>query len=350
MSNLGLDAYAIQLKKRLAAMTEEVSKAATPMTSSQLGGTTTRPGIFTRDLPDAFIDLVVDESVLLKNIRLERKTEPTGEIAKIDVVGHISEQASENTTSTETRSITPSTLEYLTRKIRSQFDITTEVEEDNIEGPSGMNTMVQAMMKAISNDFETLALEGDESQGGASDYARLVKTNDGFQVLTAAGTGAHQVNAGNKRISWKLLHQMLKTLPTKFRGNLQNFRWIASSNTVLDLLEEAESRQTGLGDLKYNSRGELTPLGIQFLEVPRLPEDLSASGTDSTGTFIWLCDPRNFIYIVQRQMTVHKEFKPRTDKWEYTVFTRNDFLVENTDGVVRANNVLLDPSADRYTG
>src|SRR5690606_27251104 len=122
-----------------------------------------------------------------------RTDKPSGDIAKIDVQGYITESATENSTSTETRKHTPSSVHYQNKKIRSQFDFTTEVEEDNIEGPSGVNTILGALLKQVSNNVETLGIMGDESQGGSDDYSRLLRANDGWHVQTAAGTGTHQL-------------------------------------------------------------------------------------------------------------------------------------------------------------
>ena len=322
------------------------SKAATPITTSHI---TDASGVgLKQGVPDKFIDLVVDQSVFLKECRVFRTDAPAGDIAKIDISGYITETASENGTSTETRAHTPSSVPYVVKKTRSQFDITSETEEDNIEGAGGMSTILNALLKAVANDQEVLGIMGDDSEVGSSDYARLIKTNDGFNVLTASGTGVHQKNAGAKQVSWRLLSDMVGMLPTKYRRNIRDFRFIMSPNVSLQLKNEAQSRATGLGDGFWNNNQMLNPLGIPILEVPYIPEDLTVSGTDSSGTFIWLANPKNFIWVVKRDLKVHREFIPRYDRTEITVFQRSDFIIENTDAIVKATGVLVDPSAARY--
>ena len=327
------------------ALSEDVSKAAQPIDTTVFSGN----GGLSQELADVFIDLVVDESVLLSNIAVHRTNDPSGEFTKLDVTGPITRSATENTASTETRKPTNIPLPFVTAKTQSIFDITGEVDEDNIEGPRGSTTIVNAMLKQVSNDMEQLAIEGDTSVVGADDTSALVQTNNGYNVLTSLALGTHVKDAGDKRISWKLLQQMLKDLPTRYRRNLNELRWIMSSNTKLDLLGEVEERATPLGDTAYSSNMPPTsPLGIQILEIPLLPEDLTLSGTASTGTFIMLTRLSNLIYVVQRDLKVHSEYVPRTDKTEFTTFMRTDFLVENTDAVVKATNVVIDDSAGRF--
>lgn len=323
---------------------ETAVKAAQPINTALFANT----GGLGQDLADSFIDLVVDESTLMQNISVLRTNFRSGEFTKLDVTGHVTEQASENNTSTETRKPQSTLLTYVTKKTRSQFDLTSEVIEDNIEGPSGQNTILNALLRHVRNDMETLLIEGDESVSATDDKSRLVKTNDGLNVLTSLSAGTHIVNAGNKRVSWELLRRMLIQMPTRYRRNRSAFRWIMSSNAVLDLLQEAEQRTTNLGDLMWRSDAPPAPLGIPILEVPLMPEDLSSTGTDSTSTIIWLCDPREFMWIVQRDMTVHSEFIPRYDRTEVTAYMRSDILVRNTDAVVKATNVNVDPAVDRF--
>ncbi len=323
---------------------EHMEKAATPIEIATFSGN----GGLSQDLADAFIDLVRDESVLMRSIRIHRTQSRSGEMSKLDVVGYVTEQASENATSTETRAPVNTSVPFATAKTRSQFDITGEVEEDNIEGSGGKNTILNTLVKHIRNDMETLSIEGDESVAGSSDFQRLVKTNDGFNVIASAVNGSHIQAVAGQRVSWILCKQMLMKLPTRYRTDRSQLRWIMSANTVLELQGEAEARATGLGDLMWSANGgPPAPLGIPILEVPKIPENLTISGTDSTGTFIMLCDPQNLVMVVQRDLVVHDEFRPRTDKTEVTAFMRTDFVVENNDAIVKATGVSLDPSASR---
>ncbi len=322
---------------------EYLRKGSNPFTTSGLVDNATA-----KDLAERFIRLFVDESVLLRTIRTVFTDAPSGEMAKLDISGYVVEKATENSASTETRKPTTTALDYVNKKFRAQMDITGEVAEDNIERDGGKTAFMDAFSVQVANNLEELCIEGDESISGTTDAERLKKTNDGLHVLTAAGTGTNLKSAGGTRVDWPLFKEAMTNLPTRYRRNLRNYRWMMSPNTVLDLKEHVYDRATSFGDSMFNNAGNLAPLGVDILEVPMLPEDLTVSGTGSTGTFIWLVDPRNFMHVVQRRVQTITEYQPRKDVHEVTVYGRNDFLVENTDAIVKITDVVLDPTAARY--
>jgi hypothetical protein len=324
------------LEKDILSHNNQVSKAADPLLQSVMQSASLR-----RDLATEFINLVVDESVLLRElVRVHRTDAPSGDIAKLNVNTQVTEVATENTDSGNTRRPVDSVLTFNTVKMRSALDVTGEWQEDNIEGAGGRNTVLDAFFRAIANDVEQLAIEGDSSEAGSTDEARLIKANDGYNVLTTAALGARIVDAGDARASYKLLAKMLTDLPTKYKRDLSQLRWIMSWGSAQSLVDEYADRVTDFGD-QMRSTGTLPPfLGIPVVIVPKIPEDLTLSGTaGTTGTFIWLTQPRNFTYIVQRDFRAEWERVPRSDRDELTIHMRNDFLVENTDAVVKATNV-----------
>lgn len=320
-------------------------KAADPFLTTSLHDAATA-----EDKAEAFIRLYVDESALLRAIRTEYKDAAAGTIPKLDLAGHVAEQATENNTITETRRPTTTGLDYATAKVRAAMDISAEAEEDNVAGKAtGRQALLEAFMTRLGNDEEELAIQGDSSLTSTDDTSRLLKTNDGFHVLTAIGEGAHIMSAGSTRPSTKLFMDMMDNLPTKYWRNEANLRWIMSPRTRLRLVRDLYDRTTDLGDQMFTAGNVLAPLGIPIIEAPLMPTDLSATGTDSTGTIIWLTDPRNFVHIVQRRVETHIEFKPRKDVFEVTAYFRDDFIVENTDAVVKATDVLLDKAVSAYS-
>lgn len=306
---------------------------------------------------ERFINSVVGESVLLSNIRVHRTDSPSGDISKLNFTGPVTQKATEATTFTDTSKPVNTTVSYVTKKTVSAIDISGEVTEDNIEGQGGRQTIMDAMTTKIANDMETLAIEGDDSIAGTSAIEKLLKTNDGFHIQTASGSGAHLVSAAGRRASMLFLMGMLRNLPTKYRKNLDRLRWIMSSNVALDLQQELAALNPGyalgnggaLADQLKVSGGLPKLHGIMPLVVPLLPEDLTLDGTaGDTGSFIWLTDPNNLIYVVQRDMTIEWERVARKDAWEATVHMRTDFIIEEIDAVVKGVNVNTNTAAAAY--
>jgi len=302
-----------------------------------------------REEATAFINQVVDESVLLKACRVHQTDSPSGNLSKLSITGPVTERATENTDSGNTYKPTNSVVAYATVKTRSAIDISGEVQEDTIEGTGAQGTIMNAMVTQVANDMEMLSVEGDDSTVGSSALARLLVANDGWHVQTASGSGAHLVDCGGKRASYKLLGEMLLAMPTKWRKNLNQLRWILSPRAAFDITEEWGGRVTDLGD-SLRQTGQLPPIhGVQPLIVPFIPEDLTISGTASTsGSFIWLTNPANMIYVVQRDVTIEWERVPRSDKDEGTIHMRTDFVIEEVDAIAKAINVNTDRSTTLY--
>jgi hypothetical protein len=63
-------------------------------------------------------------------------------------------------------------------------------------------------------------------------------------------------------------------------------------------------------------------LGLPLVEVPLMPAG-----------YVSLTFPENRIWGFQRDVTVHREFKPKKDTVEYTVFLRFGVQIEETDAV-----------------
>ena len=304
----------------------------------------------TNEEADRFINQVVDESALLKAVRVHRTNSPSGDLSKLNITGPVTEKATENTDSGNTYKPANAVVSYATAKTRSAIDITGEVQEDTIEGGGAQSTIMSAMISQIANDMEMLSIEGDTSIAGATASDRLLKSNNGWHTLTGSTSGVNRVDAGGLRASYRLFVEMMRAMPTKWARDLNKLRWVMSKKSEIDLSEEWGGRVTDLGDT-LRQTGALPPiLGVAPLVVTLLPTDLTIDGTSGdTGSFIWLMDPTNFIYVVQRELTVEWERVPRSDTDQGTVHMRTDFIIEEEDAIVKAYNVNTDTAVALYS-
>jgi len=313
----------------------DISKAADPLLTTVMNSASLR-----RELADHFINLVVDESELLKLVRVHRTDAPSGDLTKLNVTTYVTEAATENTDSGNTRRPSDTVVTFNTVKTRSALNVTGEWTEDNVGGQGGKAEALRAFYSAIANDMETLAIEGDSSNAGTTDYDRLVGANDGFHVLTTAAAGAHVVNAGATQASYKLMSEVLRGMPTKWKRNKTDLKWIMSWGAAQSLTDEYATRSTLFGDQIRHDGILGTVLGIPVQVVPLIPEDLTLTGTNgTTGTFIWLCNPQSMIFVIQRDFKAEWERVPRADRDELTIHMRSDFIVEETDAIAKAINV-----------
>lgn len=330
-----------------------LSKAAT----SQTIDTADIPNsILTRQQADRFIDLVVDTSKLLRQVRVARIDHPSGEINKIDLGDIVTESV--DATDTSTFAPTASKVDYDTSKFRSAFDLTSDFLEDNLEGESVRDKLLNMFTKRIATDMEILSIEGDESlfpaAANGTRKQRLLGGNDGWQkILEATVPASQQIDAEGANASAALYYALKSRVNARYRVAGPDYRWVTSSRAWdkwnYDLALAGDSGSGGTPTETQAAYREMggggKPFGIPQVEVPLMPTDLEYTQGGSTfndGSSIWLTPLMNLIYFIQRAITIEWDRVPRLDKWEVTIHTRVDYQVENSDMVVIATNVGVD--------
>ncbi len=302
----------------------------------------TQGGALNADQSNAFIDLTVDHSTLLRICRVVRRTNPKGDIDKMLFGDVVTEGATENTDSGNVYEPTHSKVSYSTEKLRSALDLTRETLEENIEGTGYRSRVMGALGRRIGTDLELLAIQGD------TDYAtpttrrgRLLSKNDGWFKL---GLDGHTVDCAGASISKTIFSMMIRALPVEFKTNRADLRFFCSPSVVQDYRDQLSNRETTLGDNSLTGAGILTVFGVPIVEVPLIPEDKnSLDGSDVWGdaSYIWLTYPSNLIHVISREIEVWWEYKPRKDAYESTVYTRTDDIIENTDAIVTGYDLRI---------
>jgi len=326
------------------------------MSKSAVDQTSMPNSVMNRQQADRFIDLLVDETVLMKEVRVVRIDHQKGEINKLDL-GQIVTEGAHTTSRATTHVPTERVLVYDTEKYRSGFDLKTDFTEDNLEKSGIRNRLLTMFSKRMAIDTELAAIQGDEtiSTGdGQTAENNLLGVNNGFQtILENIVPAAQQIDAGGAAPSKRLYYDMKRAVPSRYRAAKPDYTWVAPSGPADKWSLDISDRETGMGDsaMGFNnlkSRRQPGPWGIPMLEVPLMPEDLTYGTAGSDGSSIWFTPLNNLVYFVQRDITIEWDRQPRQDMWEVTIHFRVDFQVENGDLVVMANNVAM--SGNDYTG
>lgn len=287
-------------------------------------------GILKPEQASKFIDYMWDETALTSVIRKVKMNNPTSEIDKIAVGRRLARKASEGVDDGQNVDPTFAKISMTTVKIRLDWELTTETLEDNIEGESLEDHVARLMATQLGNDLEDLYINGDVDSSDA-----LLKSLDGFVKRFLAG--AHVVSNGGNPLNKAAFNKIVKKMPRKYLSRRGDLRFFTSPGLLQDFLNVTTDASGGAflniqertyenpGGISGNGGGSinLRPFGVVPWEVPLLPEDAEGtySGADGDHGYGFWTFPKNMIAGVQREITVYREFKPKKDSIEYTVYT-----------------------------
>ncbi len=310
-------------------------------------------GLLNAEQSNKFIDYMWDSTVLGGQVRTIRMKSDTVDIDKVSVGERLARVATEAVDDGVNAGATFTKISLSTKKFRLDFELSTESLEDNIEGDQLEDHIARLMATQFGNDMEDVAINGDTSLSGNA----LLKGIDGWRKL--ALNGAHVINHGGNGVGLGAFNAALKAMPRKFMQRRNQLKWFVGSNLIQDYLYSLVNTQTGQinvedlartvrvnGPVRTEGAAGFTSMpvfGIPAQEVPLFEEDLAGSYSGATGYHgdIWLTFPQNLIWGVKREVTVYREFKPKKDTIEYTVYVRAGTQIENLDAFVVVRNVKV---------
>jgi hypothetical protein len=333
---------------------EEILSKADEVTTGVVGNDS--GGLLKPAQSNRFLDFVIDQSVLMQNARVVRMRTPQMEIDKVSVGTRLLSKATEATDDGANAAVTFSKVSISTVKLRLDWAVSTESLEDNIEGASLEDHIAQVMARQTANDLDDLFINGNTSSNNG-----LIKALDGF-IKLAKANGRTVDEAGNS-VSRATYDRILRNLPAKYLQRRNELKFFSGSGVVQDTIYSlgnpneitsgAPSPGSTVGDVAFlqnamranggaGSTG-ISPFGIPLVEVPLMPETVSGDYSGATGSHghVELTFPNNRIIGIHRDITVYRQFKPKTDTIEYTQFMRVGSNIENADSYVIGKNVKL---------
>lgn len=318
---------------------------------SAVDSTSLPNSVLNRQQSDRFIDLVIDASVLLKRVRVEKVNHNKGERNKLNL-GSIVTEGAHTTSKATTHVPQESVMTYDTVKYRSAFDLKTDFIEDNLEKNAIRDKLLGMFSKRMAMDMEIAFIESDDSLNtgdGQTIDNNLLGVNNGInKILDAEVPAAQQIDAAGAAPSKLLYYAMKRAIPARFRVAKPDYRWIVPSGPYDKHMLDWSDRETAGGDTALADGTKPGPWGTSMIEVPLMPEDLSWGTAGTDGSYIFLTPLANFVLFIQREVTIEWERKPRQDMWECTLHYRADWEIEDPLMVVLAKGVAL--SGSDYTG
>ena len=336
---------------------EEILSKADEVTTGVVGNDS--GGLLKPAQSNRFLDFVIDQSVLMQNARVVRMRTPQMEIDKVSVGTRLLSKATEATDSGANAAVTFSKVSLSTVKLRLDWALSTESLEDNIEGASLEDHIAQVMARQTANDLDDLFINGNTSSNNG-----LLKALDGFVKL--AKTNGRVVDEAGNQVSRATYDRILRNMPTKYLQRRNELRFFSGSGNVQDTIYSlgnpnsataatagAPSPGSTTGDVAFLQgamRGNggpgstgISPFGIPLIEVPLMPETVTGDYSGAAGSHghIELTFPQNRVIGIHRDITVYRQFKPKTDTIEYTQYMRVASNIENADSYVIGKNVKL---------
>jgi len=301
-------------------------------------------GILAPEQARRFIDYVWDATVLAKDGRRVTMRANTMELEKVNVGERVIRAAAQAQPTFSNAGATFSKVELTTKKIRLDWEVSTEALEDNIEGAALEDHLVRLMTNAFANDIEDLAINGTGAGGDA-----FLNIMEGFVSLAGDNSDAHEsaVTVTNDEWTTAVMQDIILAMPRKYRAIKNNLKFYAGTDafqgivknngTLADAIAEAfvnkgpgteANRQAYLDGAAQTFGGARTTrvLGIDVMEVPYYPAG-----------YVDLTFPSNRVWGFQRDITVNRTYQPKKDTIEYTVFVRFGIQWEELDAVAYAD-------------
>ena len=299
-------------------------------------------GILRPEQARRFIEYVWDGTVLAKDGRRVTMRANTMELEKVNVGERVIRAANQGDPTYTNAGATFTKVELTTKKIRLDWEVSSEALEDNIEGAALEDHLVRLMTQAFANDIEDLAINGTGT--GANNFLNIM---EGFVSRTKTDGWAHEYVAtvSNNAFTPEVLQQVVDRLPRKYRALKTGLKFYAGTSAFQGIVRNNGTAANNIWSYEYrntylNGNDQVLGdarvtrvLGIPVMEVPYYPEG-----------FVDLTFPSNRIWGFQRDITVNRFYVPKKDTIEYTVFVRFGIQWEEQDAISYVDSDSIDSS------
>ena len=290
-------------------------------------------GILQPEQSRQFIEYIWDNTMLARDGRRITMRANSMELEKLHVGERILRAASQADATYTNADVAFTKVTLSTTKIRLDWEVSTESLEDNIEGAALEDHLVRVMTRAFASDLEDLAINGTGT--GTNSFLNILQ---GFAAKEQSGNSTQAtVNATS---GWTLDHlaAIIQAMPRKYRGARANMKFYAGTDTMASILNGLGSTGSlqaerivervvdGVVPQVIGAPIQYRVLGVPLVEVPLFPDN-----------YVSLTFPENRVWGFQRDVTVHREFQPKKDTVEYTVFLRFGLALEETEAVAWAD-------------
>ncbi|QBZ72309.1 major capsid protein [Streptomyces phage Circinus] len=309
-------------------------------------------GLLNPEQANRFIDYMWDATVLGSQVRTIRMRSTEQEIDKVGVGERLMRVATEAVDDGVNAGAVFTKISLTTKKLRLDWELSTESLEDNLEGDALEDHIARLMATQAGNDLEDVAINGDTAKTGDA----LLKAFDGWRKLAVAG--GHVIDNAGAGLNRAAANKALKAMPRKYMQRRNGLKFFAGSNLIQDYMYGLTQTDSALISLEQVAQGITqngvrtegpagfngpSIFGVPLQEVPLFDETQVGDYSGFSGEHgdLWLTFPQNMLWGVKREIQVYREFKPKKDTIEYTMYCRVGTQIENADAFVVVKNVKV---------
>lgn len=279
-------------------------------------------GKLTDETASAFLDYVVGDQPTLGVIERRTMNSPTARLDRIGVGSRKLVAATENTAPSDTDSISFSARSLSVTEAIWAEDISWSFLEDNIAGGNAEQQIANVVAKAIGEELNDLAWNGDGSTG------TFLAINTGFETLMGADSDVADVDQTSNTTALTALNALYKTMPSQYR-TIGDQRIFCSPGFATEYMETLGNRATALGDTTLTGGSS----GLAYFGIPiTVDRHLDADK-------IYMTPASNLVVGFHRDVTQEMEWNPRKRQIELTFSMRFDFQYK-FGGVVARGHTL----------
>jgi hypothetical protein len=300
-----------------------------------------------------FIDYMFDATVLGPQVRTVRMRGDEQEVQRIGIGERLMRAATEAVDDGINTGVAFSKVSLTTKKLRLDWELSTDSLEDNIEGEALEDHIARLMTAQAGQDLEDVAINGDTRLTRDP----LLKTFNGWRRL--GRDGGHVIDANGEGLSRGVFNAALKAMPRRYRNRAGGMKFFTGAGIMQDYLYSLTTSEDvltqGAATNLVNSGGavasgdagwtiNVASFGVAIQEVPLLSETQAGTYAGAEGDHgeVWLTFPQNLLWGVKRDIQVFREFKPKKDSIEYTMYCRVGTEIANKDAFVVVTNVKVE--------
>ena len=293
-------------------------------------------GLLSTQQADRYIQLVVDQSAMLKEARVVPMRGPVMELDKIATTGRVSQLKSEGVAPETLASPAFGKVNLSSVEVITPFEITFEALEDSIEQGNLENTIIEAMSRQTATDLEELAVLGDTVSADP-----FLHGLNGWRKLAGSG---HKVDLEGATLDKAGLSALYKALPNQYKRNHQDLRLYFAPGAIQDWNDTFADRATPLGDASLTTAAAPPYMGVPLVSVPVIPTNLDAVPPyNGTGDYSFgiLTLRENLVFGIQRRVRIDRGRDVLRGVNIYVISTRVAVQFEEADAVVVGVNLGL---------